>query len=176
MKKSSKIIRNAMIVMIFGLTAMSAQAQSMHLSHYSSALFVHNTGTKIVSEYQEGVAITKHLNKFGLVNKEGFEICKPQYDDVHLFNHGYAAVKKNNKWTFVNKQGNKLTSFRYDWVGNFEQGYAPVMQGGKWGILNEQGHEVVAPKYKKIKVDKKGAIWILQKNTWKPFNVPTLKA
>ena len=170
MKKSGKIIRSLMIVMIFGLITINAQAQTINVSHSTTTVINYGkTGAKVISKYQEGAAIIQHLGKFGLVNQEGYEICKPQYEEVRLFNHGYAAVKKNGKWTFVNKQGNKLTNFRYDWVGSFAQGYAAVRENGKWGLLNEQGFEVVPTIYKKVKVAQDGTIWIISKKTWKTF-------
>ena len=101
----------------------------------------------IVSAYQESAAIIKKGNHFGLVNKQGIEICAPIYDAINLYNNGYAAVNKNGKWSYVNKQGKKLTPCYYNWVGHFENGVAAVMQDGKWGLLNEMGYEVVPTKY-----------------------------
>lgn len=128
-----------------------------------------NKEPSIISAYQEGAAILEVEGKFGLINKEGYEICQPIYDDIHLYNHGYAAVKKNDKWTFVNKQGQQLTALRYDWVGSFENGLVAVLSEGKWGLLNEQGFEVVPTDYEAVKVDQDGKIWVQKNETWKEF-------
>jgi hypothetical protein len=184
MKGSIKSSRNFMVIMALVLLAMNTQAQ---LVAYNTTTLgdatiattkietigtaeLTNTGAMIISEYQEGAAIIKLENKYGLVNKQGYEICQPIYDEIHLFNSGYAAVNKNGKWTFVNKQGKKLTPLRYDWVGGFSDGLAAVLKDGKWGLLNEQGFEVVPTTYKAVKVDQDGRIWVQMNTSWKPFD------
>lgn len=183
MKGSITSLKNSMVIMALVLLAMNAQAQlvayntnvledayvATTLTENVGTNVLTNTGAMIISEYQEGAAIIKLENKYGLVNKQGYEICQPIYDEIHLYNGGYAAVKKNGKWTFVNKQGKKLTPLRYDWVGGFNDGLAAVLKDGKWGLLNEQGFEVVPTTYKAVKVDQDGRIWVQENSTWKPF-------
>ena len=178
MKGSIKNFKSFAIVMVLGLLAMNVQAQIMTASTFSESTFLASldqplattaNGATIISHYQEGAAIIKSDNKFGLINQQGYEICQPIYDDIHLFNHGYAAVKKSGKWTFVNKQGKRLTPARYDWVGSFDGGYAAVQNNGKWGLLNEQGFEIVPTLFDAVKIDQEGKIWTKQNNTWKPF-------
>lgn len=178
MKGSIKSFKSFAILMVLGLLAINTQAQVMTVSNFSENTFLAAleqplkttaTGATIISHYQEGAAIIKLDDKFGLINQQGYEICQPIYDDVHLFNHGYAAVKKNGKWTFVNKQGKRLTPARYDWVGGFEGGYAAVRTNGKWGLLNEQGFEIVPTIFDAVKIDQEGKIWTKKNNTWKPF-------
>lgn len=172
-----------MVIMALVLLAMNAQAQFVTAATFSEEAFIASlqkettasmeltsTGATVISAYQEGAAIIKLENKYGLINKQGYEICQPVYDDIHLYNAGYAAVKKNGKWTFVNKQGQKLTPLRYDWVGGFNNGLAAVSTNGKWGLLNEQGFEVVPTIYDAVKVDQDHKIWIQKNDTWKPFN------
>jgi hypothetical protein len=129
----------------------------------------------IKSNFQEGAAIFKSDKKYGIINKQGYEICGPVYDEIHLFNHGYAAVKRHNKWTFVNKQGNQLTPLRYDWVGSFENNMAAVLYEGKWGLLNEQGYEVVPTIYDAVKVEKTGEVWVKENGSWQPYNLKTIE-
>lgn len=173
-------IKSFIAIITFNLFTITSQAQYFTTANFSEDAFLaaygqkqtkeleaHTNGVTIISEYQEDAAIIQVEGKFGFVNRQGYEICAPIYDAVHLFNHGYAAVQKNGKWTFVNKQGQKLTAPRYDWVGSFEHGLAPVMVNGKWGVLNEQGFEVVPTAYSAVKVDADGKIWVQQKNTWK---------
>ena len=100
------------------------------------------SGAIIMSSYQEGIAITKKYDKFGLVNEQGLEIITPRFDQIHAFQNGYAAVKQHGKWSFINKQGKKIAPCRYDWVGNFKNGFAPVQLNKKWGFINEQGIKI----------------------------------
>lgn len=181
MKGSFTNLSNTLIIVVLSLLAINTQAQTLsHQSVSGSALFTSNnttaankgttnTGAVIISEYQEGAALIQAEGKFGIINKQGYEICQPIYTDIRLFNNGYAAVSKNGKWTFVNKQGKRLTPLRYDWVGSFNNGVAPIMIEGKWGLLNEQGFEIVETAYDAIKLDQEGKIWVQTNKTWKRY-------
>lgn len=109
------------------------------------------SGAEVVSAYQEGVALTKLYNKYGLVNAQGVEIIAPRYEEIRPFENGYAAIRKGNKWSFINKQGRKISSFRFDWVGRFEQAAAAVQINGKWGFINEQGALIVAAEFEAVR-------------------------
>ncbi len=110
------------------------------------------SGAKVVSVYQEGMAITRLGERYGFVNRQGNEIVSPRFEEVRFFENGYAAVRQAGMWTFINKQGKKLTTARYDWVGNFcESGTAAVKFEGKWGFINEQGIEITPIKYEQIR-------------------------
>lgn len=184
MKGSLKSLKNVIVVMALGLLTINATAQDANNfdeiivdgafiaslnNTVTNDFATTETGALIISDYQEGAAIIKLEGKFGLINKQGYEICQPIYDDIHLYNKGYAAVQKNGKWTFVNKQGQRLTPLRYDWVGSFTNGLAAVRNNGKWGMLNEQGFEIVPTAYQAVKVDRDGNIWVQSNDTWKPF-------
>jgi hypothetical protein len=179
-------IKSAIAISIgiaLGLISNNTQAQSSKKTIFSQTPFAEITtneksvnwkhateGDKIISNFQEGAAIIKSDNKLGLINTEGYKICKTIYDDIHLFNHGYAAVKKHNKWTYVNKQGQQLTPLRYDWVGGFTHNLSPILKNGKWGVLNEQGFEKIPTKYDAVKIEKDGKVWIKEKGKWEIFN------
>jgi hypothetical protein len=181
-----KYIKSAIAISIgiaLGFISNNTQAQTPEETIFSQTPFAEITnnkntinwkqateGDKIISNFQEGAAIIKSGNKLGLINTEGYKICKTIYDDIHLFNHGYAAVKKHNKWTYVNKQGVQLTPFRYDWVGGFTHNLSPILRNGKWGILNEQGFEKIPTKYDAVKIGKDGQVWIKDKGEWGIFN------
>ncbi len=181
MKGSFTSLRNILVIVALSLLAIATQAQLVSHQSFSEETFlasvqtatpnkgITNTGALIISEYQEGAALIKVDGKFGLINRQGYEICQPIYDDIRLFNNGYAAVNKNGKWTFVNKQGKRLTPLRYDWVGGFNEGLAAVMIDGQWGLINEQGFEVVETAYDAIKLDQEGKIWVQKNNTWKAY-------
>ncbi len=179
MKGSIKSFATAFATVALSLFAINTQAQSAAADNFSPVLFaaaqsadygVTKNGAQIISAYQEDAAIIRMDNKFGLINRQGYEIVAPVYDNIHLFNKGYAAVSKNGKWTFVNKQGKRLTPLRYDWVGSFEQGMAAVMINDQWGLLNEQGFEVVPTAYEAVKLDQDGNIWVQANGSWKRYN------
>lgn len=181
MKGSIKSFATALATVALSLFAMNTQAQLATADNFSATIFaaaqsteadygVTKSGAQIISAYQEDAAIIRLEGKFGLINRQGYEIVAPVYDNIHLFNKGYAAVSKNGKWTFVNKQGKRLTPLRYDWVGSFEQGMAAVMIDDQWGLLNEQGFEVVPTAYQAVKLDQDGNIWVQINGNWTRFN------
>lgn len=124
------------------------------------------SGAVIISAYQEGAAITKMYNKFGLVNAQGLEIVTPRFEEVRGFKNGYAAVKLHGKWSFINKQGKKIASFRFDWVGSFTNGFAPVQINGKWGFINEQGAKVGAIEFDAVQNFDRNKALVRKGNTW----------
>jgi len=180
MKGSMKSFTTALATVALSLFTMTTQAQMASSNeNFSEAAFLASVdfgttknGAQIISVFQEGAAIIRLEGKFGLINRQGYEIVAPIYDNIHLYNEGYAAVSKNGKWTFVNKQGKRLTPLRYDWVGGFEKGLAAVRNNGKWGFLNEQGFEVVPTAYEAVKLDQDGKIWVQRNGAWKRFNNP----
>lgn len=161
-----------LLLIVALMTVSFAQAQTSLNQLVSSTMVLDahkkttQSGALIVSTYQEGLAITKLDDKYGLVNKQGLEVCLPQFQDIHLFENGYAAVQKHDKWTFINKQGKKITTFRYDWVGSFQNQVAAVQINGKWGYINEQGFEITAIKYDEILPFENGKALVKYNSQW----------
>ncbi|MCH2043401.1 MAG: WG repeat-containing protein [Saprospiraceae bacterium] len=153
MTNKSKFFIGFLLVWVLGFNAQAQQTFVQYnyegeiITATSSEKAITNSGARIVSSYQEGLAVTQLGNKYGFVNKLGHEICLPKYDQIRLFKNGYASAKLNGQWSFINKQGKKITSFRFDWVGSFQNGAAPVQVAGKWGLINEQGINILAAEY-----------------------------
>lgn len=126
------------------------------------------SGAKVVSTYQEGMAITELNGKFGYINRQGAEVVFPRFEEARFFTNNYAAVKIANGWTFINKQGRRINNARYDWVGAFSaNGIAPVQVAGKWGFINEQGQDITGIKYDKIrKFNDTGKALVRYNNEW----------
>jgi len=157
----------------------SASAQSSWALYSSEDFAVEITaigeetasGAEIVSAYQEGVALTKLYNKYGLVNAQGVEIIAPRYEEIRPFENGYAAIRKGNKWSFINKQGQKISSFRFDWVGRFEQGAAAIQMDGKWGFINEQGALITTIEFEAVRsFGKNGQALVKKDGQWYNLN------
>jgi hypothetical protein len=65
-------------------------------------------------EFQEGFAIVRLNNKFGFIDKSGYEITMLKYDKVRDFYNGYAAVCVGDKWGFIDSLGNEICELKYD--------------------------------------------------------------
>ena len=106
-------------VLIQIVLTVSIQAQLATSENFSEEEFIAKlnekkttkleSGAIVISNYEDGVAKTKLNNKYGLVTKDGSEICNPIYDEARLFKNGYAQVKKDGKWIMINKDGVLLT-------------------------------------------------------------------
>lgn len=158
------------------LTIQNTSAQDVQLATYSNTTSIEvlvggigektNSGAQIVSAMQEGVAITKLNDKFGLVNAQGFEILSPRFEAIHPFQNGYAAAKLHGKWSFINKQGKKIAAFHYDWVGNFTEGAAPIQINGKWGFINEQGAPICEAEFDMVRSFDNGIALVRKGDNW----------
>jgi hypothetical protein len=153
-------------------TANAQTSQLASLDNNSNTLFMTGIGEKtssgafVVSATQEGIAITKLNDKFGIVNAQGVEILSARYEAIHPFQNGYAAIKLHGKWSFINKQGKKITNFQYDWVGNFNEGAAAVQINGKWGFINEQGAQISEIEYDMVRSFENGIAMVRKGDTW----------
>ena len=65
-------------------------------------------------EFQEGFAIVRLNNKFGFIDKSGYEITMLKYDKVLDFYNGYAAVCVGDKWGIINMQREEVRPMIYD--------------------------------------------------------------
>lgn len=154
------------IAMLFIALLLVSFAQGQQAVFSSHTTFVGPEGRNIVSEFKEGVALIKQEGKFGMVNKQGQEVCPPKFEQARLFHEGYAAVQLHGKWSFVNKQGKRLTAFDYDWVSNFEKGFARVRIGKEWTLLNELGHELTEQRFDAIGAFQEGRVEALRDGTY----------
>ncbi|MCP4437800.1 MAG: WG repeat-containing protein [Aureispira sp.] len=171
MNIAKKIIASLVLVagFSFGMQAQTAQFvdyEQVTGTAKTTQKAITVSGATIISNYQEGVALTQKDNQYGLVNKQGLEISRTMYQNIRMFENGYAAAQKNGKWGFINKQGTKTVDFRYDWVGAFRDGVAPVQKSGKWGYVNEQGDEITAIAYDKLKPFENGQALAQKGDKW----------
>lgn len=152
----------------------AATAQTAQLANNTEDLVVEtnkvgektHSGAEIISAYQEGIAITKQFNKFGLVNQQGYEIVTARFEAIHAFQNGYAAAQLHGKWSFINKQGKKIAAFRYQWVGSFQNGFAPVKINGKWTFINEQGAELSEAQFDAVRSFDNGTALVRMGENW----------
>lgn len=106
-------------------------------------------------EFQEGFAIVRLNNKFGFIDKSGYEITMLKYDKVRDFYNGYAAVCVGDKWGFIDSHGNEICELKYDRAWRFCNGRAFVgiidNHRGRFGFINDEGKEICELKYNYIK-------------------------
>ena len=89
--------------------------------------------------------------QWGFVNKNGFFVLRPVYDEVENFSCGFAAVRLYGKLMFIDTHGRmqKLPSDVCDVeFGGFVNNYAVVQSNKKlFGVLDSHFNYVVQPLY-----------------------------
>lgn len=68
--------------------------------------------------YEKSVLKYKKDNKYGLINFEGKEITKPEYDEIDSlgYKEGELLVKKDNKYGIMNINGYLMIPTEYDQI------------------------------------------------------------
>jgi hypothetical protein len=108
---------------------------------------------------QNGTAVAKFNNYWGVVNEHGEPIIKFQFRAVNNINNHLFAVKNNEKWKLVSIDGTDKSNFIYEYLLPLKHnkddkiiGTSICMVNGKFGVLNNLGNEIIKPIYKSIKI------------------------
>lgn len=115
--------------------------------------------------FEKSVLLTKKDNKYGLINLEGKEVVKPEYDEIQCltYKEGEFLVKKDNSYGVVNMNGYVIIKPKYNSVSadNYyneeckykKSGYIVSISndsGYKYGYINYEGKEIIKPEYTSI--------------------------
>jgi hypothetical protein len=99
-----------------------------------------------LGEFSDNVAFAESEAKWGLINRKGEYILKPEFQDVRDFENGLAWVIQNctkwivsdcdrGKWGLINNKGEILIYPKYDGVLSEEAPYIPRIFGRPAGEL-----------------------------------------
>ncbi len=99
---------------------------------------------------EDGTAIVKEREFFGVISKEGKWIVPPQYIHILPFSDGLARVRVagSKRYGFINKQGAMVIPAVYSFARAFAGERAAVLIGEKWGYINTTGKYVTKVQYK----------------------------
>ena len=99
---------------------------------------------RVFHESRAAFAITKRKNVlWGYIDKNGNEIIKPQYRNVHNFRLGMAAVQENTegKWGYINLMGEVVIPFQYLLAYPFDDnGNAIVKEENHYLTIDRKGN------------------------------------
>lgn len=139
---TQKLTTKLLSFILFTVLVLPAQAQLASADSFSEGEFLKElcdkknhqlkSGATIISEFKQGFALTKLDDKYGLINKDGIEICQPVYDYIRIFEHGFAPVEKNKKWGVVNAEGDLVVAPKFSDVKVDREGQIMVQKSGKW--------------------------------------------
>lgn len=112
-----------------------------------------------IGKFEKGVAIVRKNDMVGVINSEGKEIIKPEYDKISGFgNDGIAYTHKKDLVGLINREGRVIVDNSYDYIGHFKSGNAIVKKNGLAGVINKEGKMIVDMKYNKLSCEEGGVI------------------
>lgn len=138
-----------LVILFFVLTSSVVFAQEVEISgNYDK-----------IGKFEKGVAIVQKNGLVGLINSDGKEIVKPQYDKITGFGHdGIAYTHKNGMAGMINREGHVIVDNIYDRIGHFKNGNAVVVKNKLSGVISIKGKIVVEIKYDKISLEDGGLV------------------
>jgi hypothetical protein len=91
------------------------------------------------------------LGKFyGYIDRDSFEIIKPEYEEATRFQDSLAKVRKKGKFGMIDLAGKTIIPFEYDELGQVKDSMLAMKKGELFGFLHtkREEKEIVPPKYK----------------------------
>ena len=102
----------------------------------------------------EFLIIEQH-GKFGLIDKNGYEILPPIYDWIKPFSDGFATVASNGLFGYINTSGEFVIKPQFHFAKDFKNQYAEAMLNGEWFYIDQNGNKMGVEKIPKITREKR---------------------
>ena len=114
-----------------------------------------------------GLAPVKtHDGKYGLVDRTGQLVFKPELEMIRRFSEGLASVKFEGKWGYLNAQGRFYIKPTLPEAGNFSEGMAVIKFGDKYGYINRKGKWVINPRFDGASIFTSGLAGVYVEDKW----------
>lgn len=100
-----------------------------------------------LGKFENGKALFKNGNKYGLLRKNGSVILETKADRLIAGNHFILADQRQSgkdQWFLLDSLGNRKHSKGYDHIGVWNGKFFPVKNHQFWGAISENGKEIVA--------------------------------
>ena len=112
-----------------------------------------------IGKFSDGYAFVYKGNLIGIINIDGKEIIKPEYDKLSSFGSDNIAYStKKGLMGLINKEGKVIIDNIYDNIGSFKNSTAFVKKGNLYGVVNKEGKILIDVKYSKLKYEDGGVI------------------
>ena len=115
------------------------------IDKYNDNIFRVATGGKI----KDGVLENE---KYGFVDRNGYELLKPEYNEIGNFTNGIAYIRKGKNYGYINDSIRVIVPCEFNSIGSFnDDGFVWVCKLSTfYGIYNSQGKVIVPVKYKSV--------------------------
>jgi len=112
-----------------------------------------------IGKFNNGIAFVRTNGLVGVINSEGKEIIKPEWEKISGFgDDGVAYCYKATGVGLINREGVLLAQPIYERIGMFHLGRAIVLKNGHEGLIDKTGKQLLEPKYDKLKVEEGGIV------------------
>ncbi len=148
------------------------------LNDYESCSVINDKGETVIpftrgvgfDNAADGVIVASKGDRFGLISKDGKQLCDFIYDCIGKPKNGWVAVLKDEKTGFIDYKGNVLVPFRYDYNeywGDDDSDPLPMYavdgvgiasKNDLWGAVDSKGNVVIPFKYQNAGIGSKGTI------------------
>ena len=106
--------------------------------------------------YEEDVFKVQKDGKYGLIDIDGKEIVKVEYDDIETLKNlkNSIIIKKGEKVGLINTSGATIINPEYTEIKKFDDdykhGYIVIDENKKYGLISYAGSKILDTKYEKI--------------------------
>ncbi|WP_163309255.1 WG repeat-containing protein [Dysgonomonas sp. 521] len=111
----------------------------------------------------------KKESLYGIVNKEGEQILKNEFQKILGWDNNCFSVCKDSLWGIYDNKG-KLISHLYSEIGGFGDGMHAVRKDNKWGYMDTAYNEVVRPAYDDYTPFSEGLASVCRNGKWGYIN------
>jgi hypothetical protein len=108
--------------------------------------------------------------KYGYINREGFVIIKPAFEEGYSFCEGLARVSVRHKYGFIDKTGKVVIEPVFDEAGDFSQGMAMVSIDNKYGFIDREGKQAIPLEYDLVSSFSEGLAGAYARGKWGYIN------
>jgi hypothetical protein len=94
-------------------------------------------------------------NKWGLIDRLGNFVARPEYDEIDDFKDGRARVRTDREYGYIDYAGKIVVPVKYRQVKEYSEGLAAVMVAETprtlWGFVDLDGNLVIEGQYQRVR-------------------------
>lgn len=138
---------------------------------YELVEVVENKDSNNILWYEGEVLRVKKDEKYGLINYDGKEILKPEYDSIEALEgvKNSLVIKKEEKVGLCDNKGNIIIEPEYKEIkaigDDYKNGYIVINNDNKYGLIDFTRQVILETKYEEIKtVSSTNNIYVVKEN------------
>lgn len=112
-----------------------------------------------IGRFNNGFAVVELNGKRGVINSDGKEIIKPEWDNLTGFGKdGIGFARKNGLVGLIKTDGTVILEPLYQRIGDFKNGRAIITKGVYKGVIDSTGKVLIEPKYERMNFEDNGIV------------------